>query len=188
MIQPSGHQQWSQTGSCVFPPPQAILSRMQLALHATRRTPDGASCLVLAMPAAWSVKTRRAPSRQCRDARVYGHTTTAMHDNEFTPLPSAATPPALSKHLLFCYFAPRKALPPSRTYHSDNVISRNENPRRSLVHSDNVISRATRSLAALSYVHTTGSMPHPTRRWVDSSPQIKTVQASHSKYRPPDPN
>ena len=33
---------------------------------------------------AWSVKTRRAPSRHCRDARVYGHTTTAMHDNEYT--------------------------------------------------------------------------------------------------------
>ena len=25
-------------------------------------------------------KTRRAPSRHCRDPRVYGHTTTAMHD------------------------------------------------------------------------------------------------------------
>ena len=35
----------------------------------------------------WSVKTRRAPSRRCRDARVYGHTTTAMHDMTilFTP-------------------------------------------------------------------------------------------------------
>ena len=39
----------------------------------------GASRLVLAM-SAWSVKTRRAPSRHCRDARVYGHTTTAVHD------------------------------------------------------------------------------------------------------------
>ena len=28
---------------------------------------------------AWLVKTRRAPSRYSRDARVYGHTTTAMH-------------------------------------------------------------------------------------------------------------
>ena len=34
---------------------------------------------------AWSVKTRRAPSRHCRDARIYGHTTAAMHDNEYTP-------------------------------------------------------------------------------------------------------
>ena len=33
---------------------------------------------------AWSVKPRRARSRHCRDATVYGHTTTAMHD-EYTP-------------------------------------------------------------------------------------------------------
>ena len=33
---------------------------------------------------AWSVKSRRAPSRHCRDAKVYGHTTKAMHDNEYT--------------------------------------------------------------------------------------------------------
>ena len=30
-------------------------------------------------PPVWLVKTRRAPSRHSRDARVYGHTTTAMH-------------------------------------------------------------------------------------------------------------
>ena len=59
---------------------------MQLTLHATRQTPHGASRLVPAM-SAWSVKTRCAPSRHCKDARVYGHTTTtAMHDNEY-PLP-----------------------------------------------------------------------------------------------------
>ena len=56
---------------------------MQLTLHATRRTPHGASRLVLAM-SAWSVKTRRAPSRHRKDARVYGPTATAMHDNEYT--------------------------------------------------------------------------------------------------------
>ena len=85
------------TNKCVTPPQfvrrchpyarksasQALLSRMQLTLHATRRTPHGASRLVLAM-SAWSVKTRRAPFRYCRDARVYGHTTTAMHDTEYT--------------------------------------------------------------------------------------------------------
>ena len=58
---------------------QAVLSRMQLTLHATRRTPHGGSRLVLAM-SAWSVNTRRAPSRHGRDARVYGHTTTAIYD------------------------------------------------------------------------------------------------------------
>ena len=51
---------------------------MQFTLHATRRTPHGASRLVQAM-SAWLVKTRRAPSRHSRDARVYGHTTTAIN-------------------------------------------------------------------------------------------------------------
>ena len=69
---------------------QAVLSKMQLTLHANRRTPPGASRLALAM-SAWSVKTRRAPSRRCRDARVYGHTTTAMHDNEYSHPPSKPT-------------------------------------------------------------------------------------------------
>ena len=41
--------------------------------------------LVQSMSSVWSVKTRRAPSRYCRDARVRGHTTTAMHDIEYTP-------------------------------------------------------------------------------------------------------
>ena len=41
---------------------------MQLTLHATRRTPHGASRLVQAM-SAWSAKTRHAPSRQCSDMR-----------------------------------------------------------------------------------------------------------------------
>ena len=59
---------------------------MQLTLHATRRKPHGASRLVQAM-SAWSVETRRAPSRRCGDARVDGHTTTAVRDIEFTPLP-----------------------------------------------------------------------------------------------------
>ena len=68
------------------PASQAVLSRMQLTLHATRRSLRGASHLVLAM-SAWSVKNRCAPSRHCRDARVYGHTTTAMHDNEHCPPP-----------------------------------------------------------------------------------------------------
>ena len=51
---------------------QAILSRMQLPLDATRRTPHGASRLVQAISArsvktrrARSVKTRRALSRHC---------------------------------------------------------------------------------------------------------------------------
>ena len=74
---------------------KAVLSRMQLAPHATRRTPHGASRLVQAM-SAWSVKTRRAPSRHYRDASVYGHTTTATHEIEYTPPP----PPAPSTQML----------------------------------------------------------------------------------------
>ena len=69
---------------------RAILSRMQLILYATRLTPHGASRLGQAMSVS-SSKTRRAPSRHCRDARVYGHTTTAMHGMR-TPPPSLSTP------------------------------------------------------------------------------------------------
>ena len=43
----------------------------------------------------WSVKTQRAPPRQCRDARVYGHTTAAMHSMSTPPPPSLpATSPS----------------------------------------------------------------------------------------------
>ena len=65
---------------------RAVLGRMQFTLLATCRTPHGASGLVQAM-SAWLVKTRRAPSRHSRDARGYGHTTTAMH--------KLSTPPPL---------------------------------------------------------------------------------------------
>ena len=75
---------------------RAVFRRMQSTLHATRRTPPhGASRLVQAM-SAWWVKTQRAPSRHSRDARVYGHTTTAMH--KLSTPPSPPTPPP-SSHL-----------------------------------------------------------------------------------------
>ena len=41
-------------------------------------------------PATWSVKTRGAPSRHCRGARVYRHTLIAMHDIRPPPAPSSA--------------------------------------------------------------------------------------------------
>ena len=66
------------------PPQKRFFSRMQLDHHATRPRPQGASCLVQAM-SVWSVKTRHAPSPHCRNARVYGHTTTAMHDMSTPP-------------------------------------------------------------------------------------------------------
>ena len=66
---------------------RAVLGRMQFALHATRGTPHGASHWVQAM-SAWLVKTRRAPCRHSRDARVCGHTTTAMHNLSTPPTPA----------------------------------------------------------------------------------------------------
>ena len=56
---------------------RALLSRMLLALHATRRTPHCASRLVQAMPA-WSVKARRAMPRHCGDPWACGHTVRDM--------------------------------------------------------------------------------------------------------------
>ena len=66
---------------------RAVLSRVQLTLHATHPTPHDASLLVQAT-STWPVKTRRAPSRHCRVARVYCHTATAMHDMS-APSPTA---------------------------------------------------------------------------------------------------
>ena len=74
---------------------RAVLGRMQFTFHATRRTHHGASRLVQAM-SSWVVKTRRAPSRHSRGARVYGHRTTAMHKRSTPPPPifsAVALPP-----------------------------------------------------------------------------------------------
>ena len=37
-------------------------------------------------------QNRRAPSPHCRDARVFGHTTTTMHEIEYTPPPPPYVP------------------------------------------------------------------------------------------------
>ena len=70
---------------------RAVFGRMQFTLHATRRTPHGASRLVQAM-SAWLVRTRRAPSRHGRDARVYIHTTTAIRKLSTPRLPPPPYP------------------------------------------------------------------------------------------------
>ena len=70
------------------------LSRAQLVLHATRQTPQGVSRWMRTMLAR-PVKTRRALSRYCRDARINGLETTAMHDMS-TPPPSARAPVRLA--------------------------------------------------------------------------------------------
>ena len=54
--------------------------------RATCRLPDGVSRLVLAMFAS-SVETRCTPSRHCRDARVYSHTTKRPYMITSTPRP-----------------------------------------------------------------------------------------------------
>ena len=51
---------------------------------------------------AWSVETRHAPSRHCRHARAYGHTTTAMHEIEY--ICSIESPPLLLPHLTLVPF------------------------------------------------------------------------------------
>ena len=82
------HPQCNKNGHTM---PNSVLQRflegcsspfMRLADHLTALP----SRLVQAMPA-WLVKTRRAPSRRSRDARVYGHTTTVMHKLSTPPHP-----------------------------------------------------------------------------------------------------
>ena len=63
---------------------QSVITKMKVIPNATRRAPHGPSRLVQAMSAR-SVKTRHAPSRQCRDTRAQDHTTTAMQEIEYTP-------------------------------------------------------------------------------------------------------
>ena len=71
---------------CRSPSYERFLEGCSSPIHATRRTPHGASRLVQAM-STWSVKARHAPSRHSRIARVDGRTTTAMHDNRVHPIP-----------------------------------------------------------------------------------------------------
>ena len=83
---------------CRYLPPPAprwlsddrFLKRCSSLFHTTRRTSHSASRSEQAMPA-WLVKTRRSPSRHGRDARVYGHTTTAMHKLSTPPPPPPLT-------------------------------------------------------------------------------------------------
>ena len=88
---------------------RAVLGRMQFTLHATRRTAHGASRLVQAM-SAWLMKTRRAPSRHSRDARIYGHTTTAMHKLSLHPAP-LVLPGSTGQFYQFAHFCLTVACP-----------------------------------------------------------------------------
>ena len=70
---------------CRSPSFERFLRAMQFTLRATQRPPHYASRLVQAKCLPGWRETRRAPSRHRRDARVYGHATTAM--------PKLSTPP-----------------------------------------------------------------------------------------------
>ena len=82
-------KQEKKKGSTYKLPKSHVVHRIQLTLHAARRIPHGASRLVQAT-SAWSVKTRHALSWRRQFARVYGHTTTAMYDNEYPPAPTCS--------------------------------------------------------------------------------------------------
>ena len=88
---------------------RAVLGKMQLTLHATRRTPHSVSRLVQAM-SAWLEKTRRAPSRHSRDTKVCGHTTTAMHTLSASPPPRRS--PQQLPVLLLCRRKVRRSVGP----------------------------------------------------------------------------
>ena len=82
------------------PPHKRCLVGFRSPCHSpnnSRRFALGASDVFL-------VKTRRAPSRHCRDARVYGHTTTAMHDMSTPPRNACA---CLQQPFCFVYFCYR---------------------------------------------------------------------------------
>ena len=70
---------------------QAILSRIQVTLHVTRRRPHGASHLEL-MTYNRSVESRGAPSRQCRNERVHRPTTTVLNHNGYALPPPSPVP------------------------------------------------------------------------------------------------
>ena len=73
---------------------KAALRRMQLTLHATHPTP--LTALGASKMSAWSVKTRHAPSRHCRDMR--GSRVIRLQPSMImsTPPPSAQPGPALA--------------------------------------------------------------------------------------------
>ena len=69
---------------------RAVLGRMD-AVHPTCNSPNTSRRFALgaSSTSAWLVKTRRAPSRHSRHAKVYGHTTTGMRKLS-TPPPKPA--------------------------------------------------------------------------------------------------
>ena len=90
-----------------IPPLQAIPAVVECGSAFLRftGTPRGASRMVQPL-SAWSPKNRRSPSRHCRGARVYGHTTTPMHDEH--TLSPICRPPHHHYPPLMRYTKPRE--------------------------------------------------------------------------------
>ena len=88
---------------------RAALRGIQHILHAPNPTPHTALSLVLAR-SLWSMKRRCAPSRNCNDARLYGHTTTADKNGMSTPTPRLDQTPIVT--------------PPRTIYRIDTRITR----------------------------------------------------------------
>ena len=102
---------------------RAVVERMQFTLRATRRTPHGASRLAQTI-SAWLVKTRRAPPQHSRDARVYGHTTMAMHILSTPPPPQRPLLRCATAVFLWCHGAMAVARVASTILHGSLLISR----------------------------------------------------------------
>ena len=74
-----------------WPPPKEIVECDSIEGSLVPTVPSDPPARLVQAMSAWSVKSRRSPSRQSRDARVYGHATTATHEMS-TPFPQTVSP------------------------------------------------------------------------------------------------
>ena len=124
----------------------------------------------------WSVKTRRAPSRHSKDARVYGHTTTVMH--------TISTPASLIHP---CASVPRLSDPPPPSHlqlFASNASSRPTSTpssyRNPPTPSPTPTNPAPRSSGGYPYANPSLSGLH-----VSQTPQPQPVQPVQPKPIPP---
>ena len=79
-------------------PPSPLQHIQKIILYALRTASRTRSIFFLfPPPPAWSVKTRRAPTRHCRDARVYGHTLRPCMRSSTYILSSTPPPPPCNR-------------------------------------------------------------------------------------------
>ena len=111
VIRPPVTAQPGQTRTQMFRPHGP---HFEARVNAIQVTPPRPSSPLVQATSAWSVKTRRAPSRKCRDTRVHGHTYDyghAWHEHLPDPPPdppspscctrACETPPPCSPFLLY---------------------------------------------------------------------------------------